>query len=612
MALDGIVVANLRKEIEDCVLGGRISKIAQPEADELLLTIKSPKGQYRLSLCASASLPYVYFTDSNKPNPPAAPGFCMLLRKHIGGGRIVEVSQPGLERILSFTVEHLDEMGDLRRKKLIIEIMGKHSNLIFCDEDDRIIDSIKHIPSTVSSLREVLPGRPYFIPNTMDKKDPLTLSEEEFMSGTANRPLPCAKALYTSLTGLSPTAAEELCYRAALDSSLPINTLNDTEKRHLYGTLRRMMDDIREGRFEPNVVERGGVPEEFASIRLTYLTGNQPLAEAAAQPAQKAFTGGNTASYTATAYESVSEVLQAFYAARSAVSRIRQKSVDLRKVVSTALERNIKKYDLQQKQLKDTEKREKFRVYGELIHTYGYGLEEGAKELAAPNYYDDNKEIRIPLDPELDAAANAARYFEKYNKQKRTCEALTSLTRETKAEIDHLESIAAALDIARSESDLGQIKEELQQFGYIKKHGGARRGPGYKGQKKEKRAVSKPLHYLSSDGFHMYVGKNNYQNEEVTFQLADGGDWWFHAKGVPGSHVIVRTGGQELPDRAFEEAGRLAAYYSRGRDSEKVEIDYVKRKEVKKAAGGKPGFVIYHTNYSLMAPPNIEGLEEIL
>ncbi|MCI8567092.1 MAG: fibronectin/fibrinogen-binding protein [Lachnospiraceae bacterium] len=592
MALDGIVVANLRKEIEDRVLSGRISKIAQPEADELLLTIKSQKGQYRLSLCASASLPYAYFIDENKPNPPAAPGFCMLLRKHIGGGRITEVSQPGLERILCLTIEHLDELGDVRHKKLILEIMGKHSNLIFCDENERIIDSIKHIPATVSSLREVLPGRPYFIPNTMDKNDPLSLTEETFMSGTASRPLPCAKALYTTLTGLSPLMAEEICHRASIDSSLPANGLSDAEQRHLYGTLRRMMEEVREGRFVPNVVSRSGIPEEFAALSLTHLAGNSD--------------------YTAVSYESISEVLQVFYAARSAVSRIRQKSVDLRKVVSTALERNIKKYDLQQKQLKDTEKREKFRVYGELIHTYGYSLSEGARELIAANYYDGEKEIRIPLDPTLSAAQNAARYFDKYNKQKRTCEALTTLILETKAEIEHLESIAAALDIARSESDLGQIKEELQQFGFIKKRGNIRRGPGGKGQKKEKRAASKPFHYLSSDGFHIYVGKNNYQNEEITFQLADGGDWWFHAKGIPGSHVIVKTGGQELPDRTFEEAGRLAAFYSRGRDSEKVEIDYVKRKEVKKAAGGKPGFVIYHTNYSLMAPPDIAGLEEIL
>ena len=593
MALDGIVIANLRQDMVDCILGGRISKIAQPEADELLLTIKSQKGQYRLSLCASASLPYAYFIDANKPNPPAAPNFCMLLRKHIGGGRITEISQPGLERILCFTIEHLDEMGDVRHKKLIIEIMGKHSNIIFCDETDRIIDSIKHIPATVSSLREVLPGRQYFIPNTMDKKDPLSLTEEEFLSHTAVQPQPCAKALYTTLTGISPLAAEEICYRASVDSSQPINTMSDLEKLHLFGTLRRMMEDITEGHFCPNVISRDDVPEEFASIELTHLMDSD-------------------VDYECEEYESVSLVLQTFYATRSAVSRIRQKSVDLRRVVSTALERNVKKYDLQCKQMKDTEKREKYRIYGELIHAFGYGLEDGAKELVAYNYYDDNKEIKIPLDPDLTPADNAKRYFEKYNKQKRTAEALVSLLQETQDEIAHLESISTSLDIAVSENDLTQIKEELQQFGYIKKHYSQKRGPGYKGQKKEKRTVSKPFHYVSSDGFHMYVGKNNYQNEEVTFQIADGGDWWFHAKGVPGSHVIVKTEGKELPDRVYEEAGALAAYYSKGRDSDKVEIDYIKRKEVKRATGGKPGFVIYHTNYSLMASPSLEGLTEIL
>lgn len=592
MALDGIAVANLRKEIEERVLNGRISKIAQPESDELLLTIKGASGQYRLALCASASLPYVYFTGENRPSPQSAPGFCMLLRKHIGGGRITAVSQPGLERILIFTVEHLDELGDVRHKKLIIELMGKHSNLIFCDEEDRIIDSIKRIPATVSSLREVLPDRPYFIPNTMDKKDPLSVSREDFLTHTACRPLPCAKALYTTLTGLSPLAAEEICCRASIDSDLPAAGLSDAEKEHLYGTLRRTMEDVKEGRFYPNIVSRDGIPEEFSSLRLTHLTGS--------------------GHYTAQEYATISEVLETFYAARSASTRIHQKSADLRKIVSNALERNIKKYELQKKQLKDTEKRDKYRIYGELIHTYGYSLCEGAKELIAPNYYDEGREIKIPLDPEMDAAANAARYFEKYNKQKRTFEALSQLIEETSEETAHLESISAALDIARTEADLSQIKEELQQFGYMKKRAQGRKGPGYKGSKKEKRTVNRPLHYISSDGFHMYVGKNNYQNEEVTFQMADGGDWWFHAKGIPGSHVIVKTEGKELPDRTFLEAGSLAAYYSKGRGSDKVEIDYVKRKEVKKGPGGKPGFVIYHTNYSLMAPANIDGLEEIL
>lgn len=590
MAFDGITVANLRYEIETALKEGRISKIAQPEADELLLTVKSRSGQYRLSLCANAGLPYVYLTPENKQNPQMAPGFCMLLRKHIGGGRIVSVEQPGLERILVFTIEHLDELGDVRHKKLIIELMGKHSNIIFCDERDLIIDSIKHIPSSVSSLREVLPGRPYFIPNTMDKKDPLTLTREEFLTMAEAAPLTCSRFLSSKLTGISSVAAEEICHRASLDSSRQIQSLTLAEREHLYGTFERMMDQIRDNRFQPNIVSREGVPQEYAAFALTHLEAVYPQTQT---------------------FASISEVLRIFYSSRSAASRIRQKSVDLRKIVQTALERNVKKYDLQRKQLKDTEKREKYRLYGELLHAYGYAIEEGAREYTAANYYDDNKEIKIPLDPELTAAENAQRYYEKYNKQKRTWEALTGLLKETEEEIDHLRSIATSLDIAKEEADLTEIREELEQFGYIKKRSRTKQGPGYKGQKKEKRIASKPFHYLSSDGFHMYVGKNNYQNEEVTFRLADGGDWWFHAKGIPGSHVIVKTEGKELPDRAFEEAAALAAFYSGGRESEKVEIDYVKRKEVKKTPGGKPGFVIYHTNYSMVAKPGIGSLTEI-
>ena len=269
--------------------------------------------------------------------------------------------------------------------------------------------------------------------------------------------------------------------------------------------------------------------------------------------------------------------------------------MDLRKIVQTSLERNYKKYDLQEKQLKDTEKREKYKIYGQLLNAYGYELSGGEKELKCLNYY-TNEEVRIPLDPQLNAKENSQKYFAKYNKLKRTFEAMNDLTRETKQEIDHLESISAALDIAVREEDLVEIKEELMEFGFIKKRAF--------GSKKPK-ITSRPYHYLSSDGFHIYVGKNNYQNEEVTFRIAGGGDWWFHAKGIPGSHVVVKSEGKELPDRVFEEAGALAAYYSKGRGNEKVEIDYIQRKHVKKAAGGAPGFVIYHTNYSLMAEPRL-------
>ena len=272
----------------------------------------------------------------------------------------------------------------------------------------------------------------------------------------------------------------------------------------------------------------------------------------------------------------------------------------MRRIVSTALERSYKKLDIQEKQLKDTEKREKFRVYGELINTYGYNIPEGAKSFTALNYY-TNEEIFIPLDPMLTPSENAVKYFNRYNKLKRTFEADSKLIEETKAETQHLESIATALDIAVNEEDLVELKEELIQAGYIHRKG--------KGGKKEK-VTSKPFHYISSDGFDMYVGKNNFQNDELTFKFANGNDWWFHAKKMPGSHVIVRTGGKELPDRTFEEAASLAAYYSKGRDQDKVEIDYVIKKEVKKPASAKPGFVVYYTNYSMMASTDISAIKQ--
>ena len=575
MAFDGIVIANLAHDIKSRLEGGKINKIAQPEKDELLFTIKNNRETYRLSISASASLPLIYFTDTNNPSPQTAPNFWMLLRKHIGTGRIVKVSQPGLERILEFEIEHLDELGDLQKKRLIVELMGKHSNIIFCKEDGTILDSIKHISAQVSSVREVLPGRMYFIPHTVDKADPLTVTEEEFQTLLRSVPMPVQKALYQKLTGISPLIGTELCHLASLEGEKPASELSENELTHLYRMFSLMMEDVKEGRFFPNIIYENGAPAEFASVPLTCFEG---------------------AGYESRPSSSISSLLETYYAEKSVITRIRQKSVDLRRIVQTALERNYKKYDLQLKQLKDTEKRDRYRVYGELLNAYGYELSGGEKELLCLDYY-SGKEVKIPLDPQLSAQENSQKYYARYNKLKRTCEALETLTAETKQEIDHLESISAALDIAVREEDLVQIKEELMEFGFIKKR------PF--GSKKPK-ITSRPYHYRSTDGFDIYVGKNNYQNEEVTFKIANGNDWWFHAKGIPGSHVVVRTEGKELPDRVFEEAGSLAAWYSKGRSNEKVEIDYIQRKHVKKAAGGAPGFVIYHTNYSLMAAPKLE------
>lgn len=574
MALDGITIAALKKEFEDRLLGSRIYKIAQPEKDELLLTFKTQDGQCRLLISADASLPFLYLTDTNKTSPAQAPGFCMLLRKHIQNGRITAIRQPSLERILMFDIDHLNEMGDMCRKTLVVEIMGKHSNIIFLDDRNMIIDSIKHISSAVSSVREVLPGRDYFIPNTQNKSDPLSITREEFTELISAKPMPAAKAIYSSLTGFSPVMAEELLFRSGLDSSMPASSFTEDELMHLYNNFLWLTDSIKSGGFKPNMILKNNAPVEFAAIELTQY--------------------GNPETRTS---PSMSVILNDYYAMRNAVTRIRQKSADLRRIVATVLERNVKKYDLQLKQLKDTEKKDKYRIYGELLNTYGYSAQPGARSLEADNYYTGEK-ITIPLDPELTASENAKRYFDRYGKLKRTEEALITQTEETHDEIMHLESISASLDIALKESDLTEIRQELEQAGYLRK----------KGTGRTKELKSKPFHYVSSDGFHIYVGKNNFQNDYLTFRFSNGNDWWFHAKKIPGSHVLVKTEGRELTDITFEEAGALAAYYSKGREQDKVEIDYVQKKEVKKPAGAKPGFVVYYTNYSLVAEPSLKGL----
>lgn len=577
MAFDGITIANIVHELRENLLDGRINKIAQPETDELLLTIKTPKGQKRLSISASASLPLIYLTETNKPSPMTAPNFCMLLRKHINNGRITAITQPKLERIIRFEVEHLDELGDLCKKYLIIEIMGKHSNIIFCTEDNKIIDSIKHVSAQMSSVREVLPGREYFIPDTMEKSDPLDISFADFVSTLIAKPTPLGKAIYTSFTGISPVVAEEICYITGIDSEVTPKELSEDVLIHLYKQFTLFFDPVIKGDFHPVIYYNGAEPKEFCALPLSHF----PM-------------------YEAKIFDSMSNVLETYYASKNTLTRIRQKSVDLRKIVQTALERNRKKYDLQSKQLKGTLNRDKYRIYGELINTYGYNLESGAKQLEALNYY-TNEMVKIPLDPTKTPGENAQKYFDKYNKQKRTFEALSSLIQETQEDITYLESVSNALDIALSEDDLTQIKEELIGAGYVRR----------KFTKKKVKITSKPFHYISSDGYHMYVGKNNLQNDELTFHFAGGNDWWFHAKGCPGSHVIVKTNGEELPDRTFEEAGKLAAYYSKNRGNEKVEIDYIEKKHVKKPSGRKPGFVVYYTNYSLMIDSDISGIQQI-
>lgn len=575
MAFDGITTNCIMQELNHLLAGQRISKIAQPEREELLFTFKAlNEGSNRLLISANASLPFLYMTKENKTSPLNAPNFCMLLRKYIGNGRISAISQPSMERVLCFTIEHLDEMGDPAVKYLYVEIMGKHSNIIFCDKDGQIIDSIKHVSGQMSSIREVLPGRPYFIPAQQDRFDPWQIAKEQFVDQILKKPCSVTKAIYTSLVGFSPIIATELAYRSGLDADDSTAALAQADVERLYDVFRSLLQDLSDGNFSYGIYYDPvtGAPKEFAPIPLTIYSDME----------YKTFS-------------SISEALEAFYAQRNKHTVIHQKSTDLRKIVSIHLERDRKKYLLQKKQLADTEKKDKYRIYGEMLHTYGYAASPGDKSIEVTNYY-TNEPFVIPLDPTLDAMENAKKYFDKYAKLKRTGDALSSYILETENEIKHLESIETSLSIAETEGDLAAIKEELQEYGFIKKHSG---------KKTNRISKSQPLHFVDDNGFHIYVGKNNYQNDQLTFKFATGNDWWFHAKQMTGSHVIVKSENKELPDSTYEYAAALAAYYSSGRDNEKVEIDYLQKKNVKKPNGSAPGFVVYYTNYSLVATPSL-------
>ena len=580
MALDGISIHALVDEFNNQLLNGKINKISQPEREELLITINTANGNKRLLISANASLPFIYITDENKPAPATAPGFCMLLRKHIGAGRIIEIQQMGLERAIRFKIQHLNDMGDITFKYLYIEIMGKHSNIIFCNEENMIIDSIKHVPSSVSSVREVLPGRDYFIPAQEGKINPLEATEDYFKNTVLKKSNSVYKALISSFIGLSPTITNEICYRGGIDSDVACASLFDEHKARLYEAFSGVMDDVINNRYSFNIYinPSNNEPVEYAPLALEMYQD-----------------------MTANNYDTMSEILVQYYAKRNKYTNIRQKSSDLRKIISNHIERASKKLDLQSKQLKDTEKRDKYKIYGELLHTYGYEAKPNDKSITVINYY-DNQELTIPLDPDLSASDNAKKYFDKYAKLKRTAEALDTYIEQSKTELELLKSIETALNIAETETDLADIRRELSDHGFIKKHSG---------NKKEKSKKSKPLHFVDDNGFDIYVGKNNYQNDELTFKFATGNDWWFHTKKIHGSHVIVKTNGKELPDSTYEHAAELAAYYSSGRDTDKVEIDYLQKKNVKKPASAVAGFVVYYTNYSMVVSPTLKHVKLI-
>lgn len=582
MAFDGITVSAIKAEIEDKILGGRIDKVYQPEKDEIILGIRSMGQAYKLLLTSNASNPKFHFTQTNPSNPMTPPLFCMVMRKHLQSGKIIKIEQPDFDRILNIYVESLNELGDYSVKKLVLEIMGRHSNIILTDENNTILDCIKHIGHDTSSVREVLPGREYTLPPSQGKINTLELDNNNFNEVLENNPsFEIQSVIYKNYTGISPIAASEICYRANVNGSTPVEALTDIQKEIVFNKFAGLVEDIKANRFYPeSITNEKGKTIDFSPIEMTQ------------------FNGLEIKKYT-----SISELIESFYANRDFAYRIGQKTQDLRKLITQNIERCIRKKDIQMQTLRSIKNRDELRLKGELLTANIYSIKKGMTTVELPNYYSENQElVAIELDSNKTPSENAQKYYKAYNKAERTFEALKDQIKSNDEELAYLESVLTSVNNCTDEQDVKEIRRELREEGYVKK---------VKNQKDKSKKHSVPLHFISQDGFDIYVGKNNIQNDELTLKFARPRDIWMHTKNIPGSHVIIVANGQTIPDTTLNEGAMLSAFYSKAKNSSKVPVDYTEKKNVKKPNGSKPGFVIYETNKTAYITTSEEEIKKI-
>ena len=580
MPLDGITLCSVVQELSATLAGGRVDKIQQPESDEIIMAIRSRGKNHRLLLTANANSPRIHLSGIAKTSPPQAPMFCMLLRKHLGGGRVLHITQPGFERIVEMAIESPNEMGDLSVKRLIIEIMGKHSNIMLVDASGTIMDSVRHVSRELSSVREVLPGRAYARPPSQGKVPPVPVDGDYFLSLiTGGKKV--QQIIYQSYNGISPVMGSEICLRADVPPDAFPETVSEADKAKLLASFTGLYRDVTDGIFDCRIYNRDEGKREFSAIRLTlYLIPGQ--SESFASP---------------------SEMLETYYRRQDIYYRLAQKTTDLRKLVSNHLERCKRKAQLHNETLLEIEGREELRRFGELLTAYIYSVPAGADRVRVQDFY-DNSEIDILLDPTLSPSENAQRYFKSYNKAKRTFLALKDQMKANAEDLSYLDSVLAALVTVTTEEDIAEIRLELADQGFLKKR-------PQQGKNKGKVKKSKPLHYRSSDGFDIYVGKNNTQNDELTLRFAQPSDIWLHTKVIAGSHVIIQGGGGDIPEQTILEGAKLAAYHSKGRQSSQVPVDYTRRRHVRKPKGAKPGFVIYDSYKTLYVTPDENKLPDI-
>ena len=585
MALDGALLRQIKHELEGCLIGSRVDKIHQFSREEMVfvLRLREPAADgarsAKLYLSAGADSPRLHLTSSSFENPKSPPMFCMLMRKHLGSAKLLEIRQVGLDRILHLIFETRNEMGDLIELTVAIEIMGRHSNIILIDENGRVIDSIKRIDDTMSSVRPILPGVRYTLPPAQDKLDLITSTPEQIEQRLIEgKDTPLSKALLAAVQGVSPIVCREVANYVFVGDDRVISEMTPDHFDRLRFFLSRVILMARDYTGTPtSVIDSRKKPMDFSFLDIHQYGGSM---------------------FTRT-YDSYSQLLDDFYTQRDNIQRMRHRSSDLLKVLANTADRIARKLSLQQKELADCSDRETWKIYGDLISANLYSIQKGDRTARLINFYDEaQSEVVIPLDPRKTPAQNAQKYYGEYRKADTAEKKLRELIEEGQQEAVYIDSVFDALTRAQTNDELTAIRAELAEQGYLRKKGSA--------AKKGKEPKLAPKRYRSDDGFTILVGRNNVQNDQLTLKEARGRDYWFHTKNIPGSHTIVVSDGQEVPDSTLHQAAILAAVNSKAAESSQVPVDYTLLTNGKKPRGAKPGMVIYVSYQTAYVTPDLE------
>ncbi len=578
MSFDGFVTHCVTDELRSKLLNGKIDKVYQPEKDEIILSVRTRSGNYKLLLSASASNPRIHLTEVQRENPMTPPMLCMLMRKHLAGAVIVDIKQNGFDRVVRIDAETRNELGDLCTRSVIIEIMGRHSNIILVDDSGRIMDSAKHIDFTVSAVRQVLPGMTYELPPAQDKTAADSLKATELMEALAAQPEDTLmdKFLLSEIMGMSPLLAREIVYRFSGNTKMMKCEVDCAAfVVHTVDFLKNICGGI----YEPSLVIEPSEkkPVAFSCVRLGQYEGAYKIEE----------------------YDSISEVIDSFFEIRSRREHMNRRSAALLKLIHNNIERCQKKIVMHKEHIRSAQDRDKYKMYGDLLTANLYRVKYGDKSVSVQNYYSESGEkIEIPLKADISPSQNAQRFYKRYNKAKTTEKFASEQLEIAENEKYYLESVADALENADTPVELDEIRQELMTEGYIAKQNNA---------KKKQQKKSEPIKIISVDGYEILIGRNNRQNDELTLKSAYSTDLWFHTKEIPGSHTIIRTRGTgEAPETTMMQAAKLAAYYSKARNSSKVPVDYTLIKNVKKPNGAKPGMVIYDRYNTVYVTPSEE------